>query len=1359
MVGRHICQAPEDRDWSIFSPKENPELAHTLVPLLISYYQNQITKPRPFPLMLETAGMSLKFLQESVGREEAIYAVQRIGNFVTTTVREFVWEDFRIQPITGVAHKQDDGWDVEKSEKRIALYRELFEEMLEHQSLAEQAFEILKRNTELLKLRDDDLFEFANRALVHLPAERFSLNTISKVPALNRGGRLNATALASERKVGSLHYLLSQGRIKEREIFTPAALAFLEKNQPVRYKSYRTAREICEASPDESGALYQGWLQGLPKEDREKNKAIGELSWFLVSFASSDRKWVDDHQELVVTSMSDSFQSNSWRTGWGNWILKEKGRVAFYDLIDRVCEVILGDRKKWAVISRLPSHHWPKDYRDKIQKLSRALQVFTCDARLVEPVASAIRKIGLERIQTAPLTNLRAIWTKQIKTDPEVQMQWFRENGGLKRSSAKGVEDPARLLVFCEAIRFLKPSKKSNNLAILGTKLDEDEGLDPMMKDLLRARLGLDVDVHAILEERLGKIEAMAELSTKEVATLVLEWFSAFETSGAKSGSAAFVKKLGREMRKSAYVQIVGEAELHGGAIAYLKTQRSWLSLERVAGHSPVEAARAFEKLLIEIQELSTGSRRYRSKIVDKFVQSMLEVLGKPSSKVSVERRVKFVHRLFNGLLKDQLQMPGFSGRTLSQSMRSDLDEIVESRMKEDPFSGSIRLCTSALLPYLEKLGPAERQTFLMSITLAFFDGWEGKRGEKELGEFRWLNEEVRANYPVSVDFLCAVFSPSFGSREKNEPANTEALDQGAESLLRFMESNELSSGFRMKLGFQLLLYPRYRRLLSTPRHWDFIARWIDDYETSAVREQSEIVSNLAGSLVVEDFQALKFIPKAFLDVMTDALLRQKIDQEAIRSYQKSGAAKMVTIALGVGDLENARRLIEAYPKSFQGNLSLLWELFEAGEEDLVSRIFDPGTQTFTESRAFLFGKGTSEKLDRFLTLFPRESRFYLEFLIAGRSDASGGDAPAKRQSARILELAARFSKEGPKSGLRRLHLLSVFATIPGAEILVGKELLLVEKKHRLGFLHRSGGGSGEETFLRTIIKSVISQEISEGKFVSAKRQYQSICGSASPSSALVEDGVEIIQAISLNVWDLSIKDGAHAKGFRALADFFFQETLRLEVKDGVKLIGPAEGFAFLQHLLAEDEAGWDAVLEGLGRKAKARYAGVIAKKSLTARIQKIKSLSWKGDDQKGMRLALQQALWASKRFQMEAQERPGYTASYLTAHGLALTGEINSLLSEIPKGLDRAHFFLWQKAVTSGAKEETLKWFEDARKVAREKGESELESEILTDHVARLMELDRKEDALKLAKEVDPGLLHRPDRRKLITDLLREKE
>lgn len=240
---------------------------------------------------------------------------------------------------------------------------------------------------------------------------------------------------------------------------------------------------------------------------------------------------------------------------------------------------------------------------------------------------------------------------------------------------------------------------------------------------------------------------------------------------------------------------------------------------------------------------------------------------------------------------------------------------------------------------------------------------------------------------------------------------------------------------------------------------------------------------------------------------------------------------------------------------------------------------------------------------------------------------------------------------------------------------------------------------------------------------------------------------------------ELSTKDVARAKEFRNLADFFFEETLRLEVKDSLKLAALAESFAFLQHLLAEDEVGWDILLDGLGMKAKERYTSVIAKKFLAQRVQKIKGPSWRGAEHQGMRIALQKSLWSSERFQTEVRERPGFSATYLTAYGLALSEEITSLLNELPKDLDRAHFFLWRKAVAAGANEETLKWFEEARKVAREKDERELESEIMIDEVVCLMDLNRKEEALKLGKKVKFDLLERLDRKKIITDLLEEKE
>jgi tetratricopeptide (TPR) repeat protein len=59
----------------------------------------------------------------------------------------------------------------------------------------------------------------------------------------------------------------------------------------------------------------------------------------------------------------------------------------------------------------------------------------------------------------------------------------------------------------------------------------------------------------------------------------------------------------------------------------------------------------------------------------------------------------------------------------------------------------------------------------------------------------------------------------------------------------------------------------------------------------------------------------------------------------------------------------------------------------------------------------------------------------------------------------------------------------------------------------------------------------------------------------------------------------------------------------------------------------------------------------------------------------------------------------------------------------------------------------------------AIKKDKRELESGIMIDQVVCLMDLNRKEEALKLGEKVKLDLLERLDRKKIITDLLEEKE
>lgn len=1368
LVGRILSQDPKERDWSIFSPKLHPDLSLRLFPFLI--YHRKEHRPTSYDLMMKVAELSLRFLKEYKFSEESPSSLMSISSFYSTAVRHYRFDDFEIDPILGTSKASSEIFDQEKSLQRVASFKSLCEEMLNHEGLAKRAFLNLHSASALMDLSDDDLYGYANRAYVQSnltpllknPSGLITQINTGFIPQINTGyqptnlrgswDRLGSSYIPNPVQVNSFSYLLSLGREKKRAIFTEDTLALLKEKRPLRYQSYLTACEICESPRMRSREVYLGWAGSLPKEAAERAKAVEELTSFLISFAEVDAPWVDEHQKLLVESLSEPIRS-AWLAPWSHWILSEKGRKGFYQLSDQIFVQVLGDRTKWPVLSQLSQGHWPAVYKKRNDLLTHLLRQMAVDRRLLEPSAAAIRSAGLERLQLNQLSSLRSEWGKQVKLSPEVLMLWMKGNGGLGTGGEVGFPDPAKLIVFCEALEYLK-SPTSSNLTKLKPMLEGDKELDPLMKGLLMSQFGIDIDIPTLVETHLEAFQFMADLSPEQTSQLFARWFPDFETATAGPKSSIFIADLVKELRRSSYDDVMKMAERTGSAYAFVRNKRSWTNVAKVAAYAPLEVARAIETLMIQAAVEVPGKAGGPSPVdYEIYLKAFTDSFEVPRLHVSLTNRVKCLHRLYSGELRDRLINHENETQALAKTVGEKLNVKIAEAREKNPEAGQIRTITEALLPFLKDLTTGERRLFLLAVHPGHFNVWNSREDPVFLADFGWLNSEVRKEYPIVCDFLSAAFTGSLRSGDLDEEEMRVVADQGTRDLLRFLEESHLPSMLRMKMARYCVRSGDMKQHLNTPRHWDWISGAIDDYEKSDLRKANQTVAELIGSLNDKEVKISDALSPRFRKIATDYLVGQTADRRKLTKC-RSVAAGFVRILLSVSDLENSSRLIEAYPASFKGDLATMWKLFEMGGGEMVTKINDPQMPVYRYDNFPDYGWSSPGLMAGFLEAFPKDQRFYIEFLIASRSDATGLNTPAKTRDARMMDLAKRFQEEAPESRLQALHFLGEISMYEEAASQVMPQLREEEKRHRLGPMLKRQNGEKESNYLSSIIITVIERDLAEGKFESAKRQYQSICGFSGLTSNAIQFANRIVGRTAFEAVKSGWADQKKAKELLPLANFFFRESLRLGTADYLKLGLKAEGFAFLQHLIANEEEGWVKMIGELGKTHSAKYAQLCSQKPFAERTHSIRSALWNGDENMAMRIEMQKALFHSNTYQKEARDRPRYSATHILTYGLALGDETVALLNELPKELDRAHFFLWQQAVAGGVKAETLDQFKAARKVARDKGEGQLEAEILTDHAWRLVELDRKEEALEIAKQIDVTLLKRKARIEWVENL-----
>lgn len=1336
-----LLGSEEERDWLIFSTKENPELAADLAQTFYNKFSNQ--RPPSYELMMDTSRAARVFLEGDSETDPRKGINGWISSFLARADRLYQFGDFEIEPLNGIGKAKVAKKDKGKSEERVEEFRKLYEEMMNHGLLADDGFRRLKGGRKLMALTDEELFQYANRAHAQIIVnpDRENVGFYGDPFSGNVGRQLSSNAMG---------HLLEMGVERKGIIFTEATLAVMLAHRPDSHRNYQFSRKILKAPPEKSGEIYRKWLAGLPEKEGGKSDALIQMNRLLSAFEVEDGEWAELQQKELFSVEQIDLSSLS---DWGKWVFKKRGYEGFYQWVFEFCEGALGDRERWPLLAEISPGFRPVEDQRKISRCVHKLKGMAAEPLLAAPLAVAMRRGKLAGLLPTVGTIYREEWRRQTPVASEEFRAWLKSTGGMAVSSEGGQPEAIRLLVFLDVInRSQAPRGKA--LGQVGEMLDEDVELDSLKKGILKAQWGLPVELSDLFEKNVKVFVEMADSSPFQTARLLGKWFQGSEMEELSKESSDFIKGLSDQIGKKAYGEIMESAQRAGGARAYLSQAQAMNEIAAFASVVPREAARAFEVLVVEALGASESLLTQEGLSAEEYFQqkmtAMSSALWEKSTRVPTLGQWQFLYFL------SQSQVGGRLGSFLLNDSRfatSFENTFKIGRLKvagKFPQYSPAKIAVETLRPMLAQMGAEERRAFLLFIPSRGNIKWGSYREAGFRKGFEWVDVEFRKDFPIAADFLTAVMSRGIYGDQREKFSKEVA--RGSENLLRFLNESDFPAPLRMKAARVLVSDTSMRVHLSTAEHWEWVGKVIEECALSPVKKDLGIATGLLTYLRPQDFEEMGEIPDVLISSLLETLgggRKAHIDRDQFGQALRGS----VILAVMAKKREFAKRIIEASPQFFSGNLPLQWAIFEAGGGEVLSGLFDPlATQTAIHEFP-RFGKDSPAKIKAFVAHFPEEQRFHIELQFAIARDDRGENAPEISQRERIPGLAQRYLKEG---GGRRefvLSALGVFARDERTLPILAEHYLAEEKKHLLGSPVVTPRADREIPQLRNIIRAAITIESRQGNFEPALRQFRAILNQPGPEGNYPRDTELILSTVAYEVFRTSMEDPEKAGEFTTLADDFLGEALRARSRSSVELLVKTDAFSSLQYFLAGEVP--DVEVEPRSWK---EFQDLRKTYPLSAWSRLMDGKLWQREEGESILSHVQGRVFTSKSYLRNANALPGLVTLQLSNYALVKRVALKALMEGLPEELLREPFFLWRAGFFAEGPVEVLEDFSEARAAAKVAGLEEMEAEIMVDMVMKLQQLKRNAEAWVLLNEINLDLIKGEARKDVVKNLKEKK-
>ena len=1275
----------------------------------------------------------------------------------------------------------------EKTAKFDQAAKSVFVEMLNHPQTAEQGFMMLSKARESLKISDEEIVKFAQRALREVIRRKKFVNHsgYGQRDALwvlfQRNGSSSSYSL--DDVAGPMDYLISKG--ENQAVMSDEIMAILKENQPGRFEALELARRITSVEPAEGAKLFTDWYAGLEKGKDDQKRTTDQIAADLVSFARNvllfDLKpsgWTDDLEKKLIGIRNEQWNDHSgWSDfsgKWLGWVAKHKGREAVEKFVYDVCVAAMGPEERWPILAELGVSTLPQEYRQPMSTLSAKLTGFCLVEEAVLPVMRLATEHEFEKL--VENFNVRSAVYQVVRglKKPEDLVGWFKSSG-LKTLSSEG-EGGAVVTLGLLGIIEIIPAKADEQAKEMIKKIEALE-MDSLIKELIKVQVqALSTSDKAkalakLWEERTDLLKAMAGKNETFVATRLKGWFPGYRSEFAGPKLKAFLEGLqagqNEELSKKAKQWLAEGVEIDTNDY---QGRKLWVEVIKIAEADANLAGKVVEKIYEAVQTSAylgrgrASSGGFVRKPLDSWNGYFLEYLVEYGKSVDLITKVKLIDGIYRGPFAEQLLEPA-TGGNYSYYVRNDVQRALnELGGPKDDQSKKTQLLFSGMA---EKLSGKEQSTFVAMVLPALIRN--GTISSDDLKEVtKWSNEELRKKSPLLAESLNLFIQMAAANRRSGDERK-KTLKTAEKMLVKLIPHLELPTPLAVEFSYGLLSLSHGPNLFAGREQWSWLSEVMSTHPNGMraipLSKSLRIFEYLSRLQFPDKTEAAKELMAAVEGTLiTPDLLLKFRNQNSNTSW----ISQLLPLSLAAGDLELAKRLIQQNTRSFRGDLALILDVAGTLDAKMAAKLAPATTMRYRYENLPLYSKSTTATIAKILEALPARDRYRFEVMAASLYDSEvEGDVPLFSRKERLEKLAGRFEKEAPSDNGPRWQVLNIFASDTSLVKLMIAHFQAEASKTNLATalaLQSEGGRSTDGSALIKIIKLWLKEEMQAGRPGVMAKQIEILATKIKVNNDynIRYAGKELTTALIRYLVVESSKSEEKARALLPLSRANMEQRMIFDKgsrDNGMK--GVIWGDLFV-HVFAGETEAWYARVEKLEKEEKKAFVGPLGGEDRGG-VREITSAGVYGAEGRSKeRVEFLGKLLGDPLFLEKVMTHYTRLSNFMDA-GVVNREELYQVIDGLPGDHSRKAEFLMEKAGVMGWREEKVdeaeKIYEQARELALSRKNDKIAHLSDALHARLLGQKKRISESWKFGKRVDPKHLPEPDQKWFAKDSEKWKE
>ena len=495
-----------------------------------------------------------------------------------------------------------------------------------------------------------------------------------------------------------------------------------------------------------------------------------------------------------------------------------------------------------------------------------------------------------------------------------------------------------------------------------------------------------------------------------------------------------------------------------------------------------------------------------------------------------------------------------------------------------------------------------------------------------------WLEEsKMLERRPIFGKVYRLIAISRIAQDGRSEAHKKEAIRLAAELFV----NEEISARFRMMVAQWIASRSDHQWILNSEVSITAMVKLMDDYNNGRRAVVSTHMAGILGTLSKSDEGLSEEHAKHILKVFEPALFGPL----AMRYYsggrgREVFARPMMVMAIRAKDAPAAKRMAQIGGEAIKGDLALLLQLADHGEEELVRRLLAPPGALYIENAGGFDGE-LEKSWKNLREMVPEEKRFRIDCLLAGLSDSKEWkEGDGEKRADRLLALAKRFEKEAPAIRIARLQCMGAIANENAASEILEEHFAKETQRWMYGQGISQNRQPRELAAAQRIILQAMRMSGEKGEVALLKKQIMPLLDLAASDNYRSYQAMQLLGNMERAAIVSLLKGVGNNPDKVAEAlpytKEFLEKCLRSKRSHSGALVQLAVAQAVLVHALAGQGADYDKMVETFTPTMKTKY-DEIRKAGIQNYLGMIGSRDsgrdWKHEDHAKVRVALLRAL------------------------------------------------------------------------------------------------------------------------------------